>query len=29
MEYQDQILWIEYRKWNIISNTFSHEWRRK
>jgi len=27
--YNKQILWLEYRKWNIISNTFSHEWRRK
>lgn len=27
--YLGQILWLEYRKWNIISNTFSHEWRRK
>jgi 16S rRNA (cytosine1407-C5)-methyltransferase len=29
IEYQGQIIWLEYRKWNIISNTFSHEWRRK
>ncbi len=27
--YNSQILWLEYRKWDIISNTFSHEWRRK
>lgn len=27
--YNNQILWLEYRKWCLISNTFSHEWRRK
>ncbi len=27
--YENQVLWLEYRKWNTISNTFSHEWRRK
>lgn len=27
--YDDQILGLEYRKWDTISNTFSHEWRRK
>ena len=27
--YEDQILGLEQRKWHIISNTFSHEWRRK
>ncbi len=27
--FQDQVLGLEYRKWNIISNSFSHEWRRR
>jgi 16S rRNA C967 or C1407 C5-methylase (RsmB/RsmF family) len=29
ISYDDQVLWLEYRKWDIISNTFSSEWRRK
>lgn len=29
ISYNNQTLWLEYRKWNIISNTFSREWRRK
>jgi len=29
ISYEDQILGLEQRKWDIISNTFSHEWRRK
>lgn len=27
--YKDQILGLESRKWDTLSNTFSHEWRRK
>lgn len=27
--YGDQILGLEYRKWETLSNSFSHEWRRK
>ena len=27
--YADQILGLEYKKWDTISNTFSSEWRRK
>lgn len=29
IQFRDQILGLEYRKWDTLSNTFSHEWRRK